>query len=127
MNREKEKQIHRSMKTLVKKDPRFNINGIWLTDIREKAFIYAIIRLSSKSKVKLLMNDNEFVGAEVTVNKELADHGYFYEVSLDESDVKKISDHDFLYDGNIKPLVKSKIPKDLYRRLGIKVTIDRNI
>ena len=42
MNREKEKQIHRSMKTLVKKDPRFNINEVRIIVALERA----IARLS---------------------------------------------------------------------------------
>ncbi len=76
-----------------KLDSRTGVKGVWLTDIKEHAMIYALLENSSKTNVEWRSHKGKFTGADVESKEHIFDSGFLYIIEVDESGLECIKEH----------------------------------
>lgn len=106
-------------------DPRTGIYGVWLTDIKEHALIYAFLKQSSSANVNWSSSGGVFTEALVTTSQDnVVQAGYIYTVNISEGSVRKIAEHSYIsLDPKLKVLKKVPVTIDCLAQNKIKLNI----
>ncbi len=99
-------------------DKRTDHDGIWLTDIKEHALIFAFLPESKDADVEWHSKSGTFTKALVKTNDMTAE-GFLYVVEVPEELLEKIDDHSWLCKKEVLQVAKEPVHKEVLSELSI--------